>query len=755
MSYEYSGYLGSLLHAPDLDAIAQAGAIALNAEQIAEWRTEDDPAEPEWTNIGAFITRNGDVVSLHGDFEEVRRIDDLDEDDPSFWVPLSSQKWTKGPFPIDLARYPVIEITYRCATPHARPAWLWHYPGGVHKDGLRPAREWRTIARLAQHGGFPQQIDAITLRLYSVARSEEVLEIKSIRFRALTHAEAMALAAQAPALEETGPPRNYPLLDHFFPMGVYMKAGAAKRLAQAMETSFRDYWRLALEDVARYHHNTVVLEEIETLSPVEWRELLGLAVSFGIRILPVHDWPLDQPKLDLEVLIRTHIAPHAESPAILAWCIKDEPAEHTFRTHLQARWLIERADPNHPLAILLREPNVCPLFAPYFSAISIAHFRSGAAWDLGPMVRAHAALHRGQQFWVNAPAFVYATDTPLWNTCPEIRLMLNLAFANGARGWLSFCYHNEPIWAGGDFLRSLTGPFLTFSDVWAELGTRMERFAGLAPLFLKAKPAGAQEVGFEITANKHELAKLPPNTEPIQWHWLQAPDYALIYIINNDIGEVTPVTVKVPAHLPKGLEIYDMTEFVRSLKWEPMPRDRHLEMFPGQGQVLLLAEPEVCARLRDEVTAALIAGDRRQIALDLSLARRYHRDVREVRDLTQRVGMDDPLQDVNRTLQARAYLVNLLYRTPAVYQTRSKLIQASAAICGADGALCRLLGMGKSNLAHDLGLKLIPLTGELTRLRLELRRGRGPEAYEPAARLAEKCVKLLEDIRRHAAARET
>ncbi len=746
MSYEYSGYLATLLDAPDAQA-GEVDYIDLTPDDLMHWVHTDDPGDREWQKIPATIERRDESVALRGNFEGVRRIDNLAPDDPSYWAPLSSRHETGGPFPVDLSRYPIVEITYRCKSAHARPAWTWRYEGGLHFDGLQPSATWRTIARLAQHNGFPSQIEGMTLRLYSTTRSSEEMEVNSIRFRALTDAERTALEADRARLAQLDPPAHYRLLDEMMPLGVFMNAQTAKKLADTIEISFRDYWRLAFEDIARFHHNSVVLEGMFALSPVEWREVLGLASSFGIRMLPVYDWPLDAPDLNLDSLVRSYVAPYTQSPAMLGWCIKDEPAEHTFHAHLEARKRFEIADPKHPMTTLMRDPNAFPLFAPHVSASSIAHFKSGAAWDLGPLVQAHISQSRGQQFWVTSPAFVYATDAPEWNSCPEVRLMLNLAFANGARGWFSFCYHNDPIWAGGSFQRSLTGPFLAFSDIWSELGTRMERFTALAPLFLHARPSGAQEVGFEITATSHPRARKPEGMEPIQWHWLQGEDYALIYVVSNDIGEVTPVWIKAPEHLPKGLEIYDMTDFVRNLNWVPMQRHRHLEMFPGQGQILLLAEPAVCERIRDEIVERIIEDDRRQISMNLSLARRYDIDITEVQNLMKEVGMGQPLHDVQKMHSARNQLTNKIYRTPKLVTPRSKLIEASAALCGADGCLCRLLAKGRPDEAHELGLKVLPLARELARLRLNLRRGRGPDILDECAVLAQKACTLLEVIR--------
>lgn len=747
MRYDYSGYLKTILHAPDDRIRDSLDHIEIGPDQLAQWQLADDPRDYEWGSIPANRARSGEGVLLEGHFEDVRRIDNVGEDDPSFWVALTSMRWDGGIFPVDLHRFPVMEITYRCLTPKARPAWQWGYPGGVHFDGLQPAREWRRIARKVQYFGFPDRLDSLTVRLYSTSRSAQSMEIQSIRFRALSPGEAEACRKQEAALEHVGPAARHPLLDEFFPMGVVAKVGTAKRLAEIMDISFRDYWRLAMEDIARHHHNSLLLEEMEQLTPMEWRQILAMAESYGLRVAAMFDWPLDDMSRRGPGLVATHIRPFADSPAMLAWLLTSEPPDHTFEAHIEAREMIARADPNHPLAAFMRDPNSFPLFAPFLAATGVSHFKSHAAWDLGPMLRAHLPRSRGQQVWVSAPGFVYATDTPEWNTCPEVRLMLNQAFSNGARGWFTYTYHNDPIWIGGSCQRSLTGSFLTFSDVWSELGTRMERFNALAALLLGASPGDPPEYAIEVRCQEHPGAKRPEHVPPIEWRWLHGPDYALFYVLSNDIAEVTTAYLDIPGHFPKGLATFDMTEFVRNREWVPVSWPRHLEMFPGQGQLILVAEPAVCERLRDEVARHLLQNDQRQIQLDLAIARRYGAEAPRARALLRTLGTRPVMEDLEQMAEVRAELLNLHYDTPALAGARSLLIRVSALVCACDGTLCRLLGMGKVDAAHELGLRLLPLTRDLSNLRLSLRHGNGAAILPDCERLAAETARLMHEIR--------
>lgn len=747
MRYEYSGHLRNLVYAPDADLRETLDHVEFSAGDIARWHTQDDDADLEWQNIPVTRRETENGVILQGVFEDVRRIENLKPDDPSFWVPLRSAGVDDGRFPVDLRRYPIVELTYRCSSNRTRPAWMLHYPGGVHFDGLAPSTEWRRIARLIPFNGFPEQIDGITFRLYGVTRSTEFMEIQSVRFRAIAPGEQEALWKGMSVLEGSGGPRKYPLLDEFFPMGVFMDAGDAKDMAELMEISFRDYWRMALEDIARHHHNAVILEGMARLSGTEWREVLGLAQAYGLRIVAAHEWSEEEVARRGLGLVEEHIAPYADSEAVLGWSVVNEPAQHTFQMHMELRAMIEEADPNHPLAAIMREPNSFPLFAPHLAATGLSYFTSNAAWNLSELIKTHQPLSRGQQLWLAGPAFIYATDTPKWNTCPEIRLMLNLAFASGVRGWFAYSYHNAPIWMGGSCQRSLTGPFLTFSDIWAELGNRMERFSAMTPLFLKAVPGDPPFDAFDIRFTAHPRSRRPKDVPPVSVHWCQGPDFALLYVVSNDIVEMTPVNLRVTEGLPPGLAIYDITNFVRSRSWQPMVRDRHLEMFPGQCQVIMLAEPHVCDAWRDRIAQAIKEGDERQVSLYLGLARRYSLDISHVQSLMRDVGMTTPIDDIAKLREARETLTNVVYAAPEVCVPRSRLIQVSAGICGCDGTLCRLLGMGKVDLAHELGLKVIPLTRDMNKLFVRLRRGHGPQILHECEELCERTLALLATIR--------
>ncbi|MBI1318270.1 MAG: hypothetical protein GC168_04865 [Candidatus Hydrogenedens sp.] len=747
MAYTYLGYLGTLIYSPDTREIAKADSVSVSPAQLLRWTTSDDSREPEWKRIPVECTMGERGVVLRGKFDRIRQIDSCGPEDPSFWVPLSSERKTT-PFPIDLRRFPVFEVTYRCRTENVRPSYNVSYTTGQQVEWLPPRQEWTTAAHLLRNREFPNFIDQVTLRLYTVARSTEELEVESLRFRALTAAEREALAKAEKRIAAIKPPLSTPQFDSFMPIGVSMGARQAARMAELMEVPQRDYWRLAMEDIARSHHNAIWIEDAAELSHTEWTEILGLASSFGLRLVPEFNWDLARFRTEGPELVERFVHPHAESESVLAWSLRSEPGGAHFDALCQARSLFENADPRHPLVFLMREPNSFPLFAPHFAAAGISYFKSGVPWRLGEMVRAHQHICEDRQFWIQAPAFIYATSTPHWHTCPELRLMLNHAFCGGARGWFSYTYHNVPAWHEGPFKRSLTGPFLTFSDLWSELGHRIERFHGLASLLLHSRPNGGEWVpGVEMSVRRHSNSRVPEDVPPVYSAWLHGDDFALLYVVNNDASEVTGINIKIPATIPFGQEVYDMTDFVRYRNWHPMAHERHIEMFPGQGQVFMFAPPEVARRERNFVIERMVWNDRRQIGIDLGVARRYEVDITSSQELIKRTGLGDPMDDLRNAADARADLINMLGAHQALVTSRSALVQASAAICGCDGVLCRMFDQGRMDEAHENGRQVLPLARTLTELRLKLRRGHAASIQEQSHALAQSAIALLQELR--------
>jgi len=745
--YAYTGYLQTILRTPDADARSALKYVEFKADELAVWTTKDLEDLKQWNNIPASTQLNDEGVTLTGRFGDVQRMDALKDDDPNYWVALGSLH-TKDPrFSVDTTQYSIAEITYRCATPNAWPAWVWTYPGGLHLDMLPRKTEWTTLARLIPHFGFPEQIDALILRLYSTTRTTESVEIHSIRFRELSGPEREACVNDQIQLESASKPKPYPVLDEFLPLGVSMDATTAKNNAEDLGVELRDYWRLALEDIVTHHHNCIALDNVDQLSEAEWNAVLTQIYEFDLRVVPSVRLPLDSSAAEIQAAINRHVAPHAHSSSILAWNIWEEPPENRFRQILDAKAMVEKVDPNHPVALMTRHPSEFPLYAPFFSVSGVKHFTSHSPWDMADIVRRHSPLRGGQQFWVTAPTFTYGTGLPEWNTSSELRLMLNLSFANGARGWFSHAFHNDPIWANGSVERTLTGPFLAFSDLWLELDRRMEMINALSPLLLQCEPRPLPDQWFVTSTEGQDITGLPEGVSPATSYRLRGPGYNMYMVVSNDVLGMSSVNFQVPREALLGMQMYDITDFIRSRKWVPMDLSRHLEMFPGQAQVFVVAHEEVCNDIRDRIVQRLVEDDRHLLEFNLQLARKYDLDIAEAESHIKNADSDQPLAALSHMDDARDGLVNAIYAAPAIQETRSTIIQTSAALCACDGILCQLMASGRKDEAREWGERVSALARQVTGLRVELRAGKGKEILAASKGVERRTRAALEELK--------
>ena len=115
---------------PNEDGRDSVASVTFDASDLAHWNTVDLGHAIEWRRVPVRKTATADGVSIEGDFRDVLPIDSLSPTDPRYWVPLSTVGITDKRLPIDVGKYPIIELTYRCTSAAAHPTWLWTYEGG-------------------------------------------------------------------------------------------------------------------------------------------------------------------------------------------------------------------------------------------------------------------------------------------------------------------------------------------------------------------------------------------------------------------------------------------------------------------------------------------------------------------------------------------------------------------------------------------------------------------------------------------------
>lgn len=761
-NYIYKGLLKGVKGIPSSEELQKCLSIEFSAEELKKWSSVDHASEGEWRQgrVEKRLIEDPNegfkYLVFQGDFTNVGRVDLLSDRSlqPSFWVPLSTISKDVPHFPISSHNYPVVEITYRVQAGRGIPAWSWYYNTGQFFEFLESSQDWVTVARAWSYNGFPRRIENFVVRLYSRYCTKESMYIRSVRFREYTEAEREFLESKVTGIISENKPIRYSFLDDFFPLGTYVKAATVKRMSNHLGIDVETYLDLLFEDIAQHYHNMVFFEDFYEFLPGDKDIVFDLANKYGIKVvvaLEEEGKRLGGPRSgDYWREKEQEIKRNASNPALLGWVIKEGPLDEEIDEYLAIKRRIEQLDSNHPVIYLTREANSFQLYASVSSVSGLSHWKSKDPWELGQIVRSHYRLLKGQQLWVIPPVFVFGSGFPPWNSAPEIRLMINLAISSGARGWLSYTYHNVPLWAGGECERSMTGPFLCSSDVWQELGARLGRFFALAPLFLKSVPVNKPaEFDVEVRSRRHPRSRCPGSVEILLQSWFKGENFWIFYLVNQDTSEVTGVDVKFRKEFGRGYRVYDATQFVREHKWLEVGSEFHREMFPGQGLILLIASEDVCKEWEEKIIKGLVESVSRQIRMDMELWRYYCKDFLSVYDdkVNECNLMGNTVEKLRCITQIREEVFNRIYGCESLVKSRGKLFEIESLLCACDEELNRFVGLGKEELVGSYRDKLLLFAKEAIKWRLAIKRGEGGSVLSNLEKTCESLHKMLAQLR--------
>jgi hypothetical protein len=286
---------------------------------------------------------------------------------------------------------------------------------------------------------------------------------------------------------------------------------------------------------------------------------------------------------------------------------------------------------------------------------------------------------------------------------------------------------------------------LAFSDLWSELSITMERFNALAPMLLHAAPAPLPSQNY-VESRPAEHSKLPEGRGATSSFRLKGNDFNLFFLISNDVRGMAVVDLDIPERAVENMDVYDITDFLRSRQWTPMPLKRNAEMFPGQMRVMLMGKPEVCTFWRNAIAWRLAEDDRRQLQFNLDLAKVYGLDTSEIEQLIATIAHADAPARLAVMDRARDMILNLVYHDADIAACRSSIIDATASVCACDSYLCTLVSRGQAELAREWGGKVFALAREFTHLRLELRQGRAAQIVDQCRDLTKRARKTLGDV---------
>ncbi|MCX8065000.1 MAG: hypothetical protein N3G21_07490 [Candidatus Hydrogenedentes bacterium] len=759
--YVYRGILAGLKDTPSQKELEGCPAIEFGAEDLAKWVTADHPSEEEWKFIRASKKLISDFggeskyLRFEGDFTNVVRADlTIQKVTPTFWAPLSTMSKDVPHFPISSNDYPVVEMTYNTEVGRGVPAWSWYYNTGQFSEYLEPSSEWVTVARVWSYNGFPRKMENFVIRLYSHTRTKECLFIKNVRFRDFTEREKEFIKSRIAVLISGERPLRYSILDTFFPIGTYLKADVIKKMCSEIKVDLETYLNLLFEDIAQHYHTIVFLQDYFDFLPGDRDIVFDVANKYGIKVvISLEEEPT---KLDVSNMSGfwdkycEEIKKNASYPSLFGWVIKESPSDEDFDGYIFLKKKLEHVAPNNPVIYLTREANAFPIYASISSISGLSHWRSKNPWEFGQLVRTHYRVSRGQQLWVITHAFVSATGFPLWNSAPEVRLMLNLAISSGARGWLSYIYHNIPLWLGGDCEKSITGPFLCSTDVWQELGARLGRFFALSPLFLHSVPlTHSPDIEVEVRSRRHERSRCPQSIDVISQSWFKGKDFYIFYLVNQDTSEVTSVDVKFKTSFSEGVKIYDATQFVRTYEWVEVQPVFHREMFPGQGLILLIATPDVCRNWENVIVGRTVEFVAKQIKIDTELLKNYCEDLRDYyyEKLEDYLSKENSPQKLEILSKLKDDIFNSLYACEDLVKSRGKLYESESLLCACDEELSKLLGQEKSKTIEPYKKELLRLAKEVVKYKLLIKNGEGKKILNDINKVCIDLHKLLYELR--------
>lgn len=756
--YIYKGLLNKIKDPPTPQELEKCANVTFFPDDLMKWSMEDDPGEQEWKGISArrmIEEIDGEkILKWTGDFTPIRRLNFLkDMEKPSFWVPLSTRTSSVPHFPIAQNKYPIVELNYRMQYGKCLPAWTWHYTTGQFFEFLDMDFKWTTVARAWCFNSFPRKMENFALRLYSYTRTKETMYIRSIRFREPTEREKELLNKKDILQLGHEKPIHYPILDEFFPIGTYINANTARNMSHLLKVDLASYLDLLFEDLSLHYHNVAFVEKFYDFLPGDQEVLFEISKKHKVKLiisLEEENIFLDTSKTNLFIKEKEHtIKRYSTEDNLFGWVLKENPSDAEIDAYIQIKKKIEQIDEKHPVIYLTREANAFPLYAQVSSIVGLSHWKSNNPWELGQVLKTHMKFINGQHLWAIGPTFVFGSGAPIWNTAPEIRLMINLAISSGARGWLSYTYHNIPLWSGGECQRSLTGPFLTFSDVWQELGGRLGRFYSLAHLVMSARPTSPPDFIPDIQSRKHPRSRCPDSVDILINTWMKGENFWLFYLVNQDTSEVTGVNINFRSALPEQYRVYDATQFVRSYQWEELPQSFHREMFPGQGQIMLIATPDECQRWGEIIMKRIFEYLEQQIFIDIQLLKPYLSSTEKIIDKVKDLKEKQSINTLQKMVEIKNQVINTIYTTEDLYKVRGKLLEVGAILCACDGVLCRLLSESKTTVVEKYKEEVLKSAGEFIEYRLGVREGKGKKFLSHIEKLSERLYTILQELRQN------
>ena len=454
-----------------------------------------------------------------------------------------------------------------------------------------------------------------------------------------TDAGSTAAVLSAAALDDSplqdlpAPPTemaSFPAATSYFPYGEYYRGLFGNQMGSQQEFIDRQ-----LRDYRKSYFNTYIIGEGSLMGPyrnngIDW--ISELLRKYDMRSFPKHDFlRVFEPKegggqqevfpgtmtreqmvdvvlskggVDLE--LRRKWA-EAYSDVILAYDLSDEPGGEHIPNYMMLQSIWRDLDPAHPVVVILNlnRTEYLPYMPVYYGDEYPIHGEKRGGrdpWHMYTSVR-FCTDRTSAPVWVMLPAFGGLEDYP-WQlaTGPEMRLMIHLAIAAGAKGITYHGSYSPPCWTHNHYyFYTARDSWQAGTPAWDEMRRVGRQITAIMPAALQADTVDDEPFTTDAeTVTLGENRYQGPAVTVSALRERTGTGHFLV-VVNQDIDtERTAMLSPNAALLPANavlLDLYDLKEI------GPATAGHSLTLEAGDGRMLYCGTPEDCARVLDAVHA--------------------------------------------------------------------------------------------------------------------------------------------------------
>ncbi len=603
---------------------------------------------------------------------------------------------------VDLAKYPVIEVEWRTDVPD--PSECLDITGQTQSagggasassffvPGSKPA-EWVTSSYQYVPDvsnptpGTPIKLTGLTLRTFAgSAVGEFWVELRGIRVRAMTEAEAIADARQEVEFKDAvkNAAARKPAATKYFPFGW---AGVC-RGPEGLESWY--------DTVVRHHANYSAYHFSQSDDWRGWGEILPVDDYISFRkkeLAPATARGLYiQPVLPLAGVIKgkgpenlTWVEGYAESlaeafrnePYLAGWTVADEATDDWLWGVAGVVDALGQADPSKVAIANQYSINRMLRFEPYLGVLMTEIYpirkASRDPWIVGPWCR-EVSRKSDKPHWVFLQAMGgadwFSSDSDfIMPTGQEIRLMSYLALANGAKGISYFCYGTSDLYPGS--FSAIGNPLPLANPISETISAIGERVAEIGPFLIDTKMLPRTSAWTQAMAKSEKGVSVGVR---------QSARGSFVVAVNENTAQSGSSLVYLAKDIAsKGRAVYDLY----SLRMVAKLGSRSFQtasLAPGDGRFYLVASPQQFQAVRRGMMRNRALETLRMAELDRLIAQRWGLDTKAVDAQMKKAAQRAEWGDVRSAEDARTMSMGLFKAGSDIAECRRLVNEAKGAL---------------------------------------------------------------------------